>query len=134
MVEISYHLLRFFLKLLSHIPFRVLYAMSDGVFYLLYYAVGYRRKIVRQNLTESFPGKETHEIKHIEKSFYHFFADMFFESCKLASMSREEIRHRMAFKNVEEVEQAITADRPERFTILIKGSNSTRLFRLPALL
>ena len=38
------------------------------------------------------------------------------------------------FKNVEEVEQAITADRPERFTILIKGSNSTRLFRLPALL
>ena len=73
MVEISYHLLRFFLKLLSYIPFRVLYAMSDGVFYLLYYVVGYRRKIVRQNLTESFPGKGIHEIKHIEKSFYHFF-------------------------------------------------------------
>ncbi len=103
MVEISYHLLRFFLKLLSYIPFRVLYAMSDGVFYLLYYVVGYRRKIVRQNLTESFPGKGIHEIKHIEKSFYHFFTDMFFESCKLASMSREEIRRRMAFKNVEEV-------------------------------
>lgn len=96
-----YHLLRFFLKLLSHIPFRILYILSDGLFYLFYYLVGYRRKIVRQNLTESFPEKSLPEIKRIEKAFYHYFIDMIFESCKLASISPKEIKRRMNFKNVE---------------------------------
>ena len=38
------------------------------------------------------------------------------------------------FNNVEEVKQAIEARRPEGFTILIKGSNSMKLFQLPPLL
>ena len=38
------------------------------------------------------------------------------------------------FKDVEEVKQAITDNRPEGFTILIKGSNSMKLFQLPQLL
>lgn len=98
-----YHLLRFLLKLLSYIPFRVLYILSDGLFCLLYYLVGYRRKVVRQNLTESFPEKSLPEIRRIEKKFYRFFADMILESCKLASVSPEEIRRRMKFTNVEAV-------------------------------
>lgn len=103
MTESIYHLLHFFLKLLSYIPFRLLYIISDGMFYILYYIIRYRRAIVRKNLTESFPGKQLHEIKLIEKKFYHFFMDMLLESCKLASISKEEIRRRMVFKNVEEV-------------------------------
>lgn len=103
MTESIYHLLHFFLKLLSYIPFRLLYIISDGMFYILYYIIRYRRAIVRKNLTESFPGKQLHEIKVIEKKFYHFFMDMLLESCKLASISKEEIRRRMVFKNVEEV-------------------------------
>ena len=98
-----YHLLRFLLKLLSYIPFRVLYIVSDGLFYVLYYLIKYRRKITRKNLTESFPNKNLNEIKRIEKDFYHFFADTILESCKLAFMSQDEIRRRMKFKNVEEV-------------------------------
>lgn len=98
-----YHLLRFFLKLLSYIPFRVLYILSDGLFYPLYYLIRYRRKIVRRNLTESFPEKNLSEIKHVEKRFYRFFTDMILESCKLASISQDEIKRRMKFKNVEEV-------------------------------
>lgn len=102
-----YHLLRFFLKLLSYIPWRVMYGLSDGLFYLLYYMVGYRRKIVRKNLSESFPEKDLSDIKRIEKGFYRFFADMLLESCKLASMSSEEMRKRMKFKNVEAVNAMI---------------------------
>lgn len=102
-----YHLLRFFLKLLSYIPWRVMYGLSDGLFYLLYYMVGYRRKIVRKNLSESFPEKDLSDIKRIEKGFYRFFADMLLESCKLASMSPEEMRKRMKFKNVEAVNAMI---------------------------
>lgn len=103
MAESIYHLLRFLLKLLSYIPFRLLYIVSDGMFYILYYIIRYRRAVVRKNLTESFPDKSLHEIKLIEKKFYHFFMDMTIESCKLASMSQDAIRRRMAFKNVEAV-------------------------------
>ena len=96
-----YQLLHFFLKLLSSIPFRVLYALSDGLYYLLYYGVGYRRKVVRRNLTECFPEKELPEIKRIEKQFYRFFVDMVFESAKMTTISAEEISRRMKFINAE---------------------------------
>jgi UDP-N-acetylmuramoyl-tripeptide--D-alanyl-D-alanine ligase len=38
------------------------------------------------------------------------------------------------FNDVEEVKAAINIERPEGYTILIKGSNSTRLYQLPELL
>lgn len=98
-----YQLLRLFLKLLACIPFRVLYFFSDGMFYVLYYLIRYRRKIVRKNLTESFPEKSLSEIKHVERKFYHFFMDMLMESCKLATLSPDGIRRRMKFRNVEAV-------------------------------
>lgn len=102
-----YHLLYFLLKILSHIPLRALYILSDGMFYILYYLIRYRRKITRRNLTESFPEKSLPEIKEMEKKFYRFFSDMMLESCKLASISPEEISRRMKFTNVEVVNSAL---------------------------
>ena len=96
-----YHLLSFFLKLLSYIPFKMLYVLSDGLFYLLYYIIRYRRPIVRKNLTESFPEKSEQEILQIEKNFYHYFTDQVLESCKMTTISPEEISRRMVFTNVE---------------------------------
>ena len=96
-----YHLLSFFLKLLSYIPFKMLYVLSDGLFYLLYYVIRYRRPIVRKNLTESFPEKSEQEILQIEKNFYHYFTDQVLESCKMTTISPEEISRRMVFTNVE---------------------------------
>ena len=96
-----YHLLSFFLKILSYIPFGVLYVLSDCLFYPLYYIVRYRRKVVRRNLTESFPEKSEQEIKRIEKGFYRFFTDQVLESCKMMTISPEEITRRMKFANVE---------------------------------
>ena len=96
-----YHLLSFFLKLLSCIPFKVLYVLSDGLFYLLYYVIRYRRPIVRKNLTESFPEKSEQEILQIEKNFYRYFTDQVLESCKMSTISPEEVSQRMKFTNVE---------------------------------
>jgi len=98
-----YHLLSFFLKLLSYIPFGVLYFLSDGLYCLLYYVIRYRRRVVRKNLTESFPEKSERDILQLEKKFYHFFTDQVLESCKMASISPEEIKRRMTFKNMEKV-------------------------------
>lgn len=98
-----YHLLSFFLNLLSRIPFGVLYFLSDCLFYLIYYVIRYRRPIVRKNLTESFPEKSEQEIKQIEKQFYHYFTDQVLESCKMATISPKEMAQRMKFTNIETV-------------------------------
>lgn len=98
-----YRLLRFLLTILSCIPFRMLYILSDGLYYIIYYMVRYRRTIVRRNLTESFPEKSMAEIVEVEKKFYRFFMDMFFESCKMATISPQEMSRRMKFSNLEPV-------------------------------
>lgn len=95
-----YYALLSLVKILSYIPFRILYILSDILFFPFYFIIRYRRKIVRKNLIESFPYKSIDEIIRIEKEFYHFFIDIFFESCKLISITPEEIKRRMKFTNI----------------------------------
>lgn len=97
------YLISFLMKILSSIPFGILYILSDGIYYLLYYVVRYRRRIVRKNLVESFPEKSEQEIVVIEKKFYHFFTDNILESLKMTTISPKEISRRMKFKNLEAV-------------------------------
>lgn len=96
-----YHLLSFLLKLISYIPFRALYVLSDGLYYILYYIIRYRRKIVRKNLTESFPTLKGKDILQVEKKFYRYFTDQVLESCKMATISTEEMKKHMKFTNIE---------------------------------
>ena len=107
-----YFLLKSVWKLLSMIPLPVMYVLADGLYYPFYYLIRYRRKIVRRNLTESFPQKNMDEIKKIEKSFYRFFLDIFFETCKFATVSEKEIRRRMKFVNPEAVNQPFIENKP----------------------
>ena len=99
----TYHILSFFLRLFSYLPFCLLYIISDGLYFLVYYIFRYRRRIVRKNLTESFPEKSEHDIKEIEKKFYSFFTDNMLESLKMFTISRKEMIQRVKFMNVEEV-------------------------------
>lgn len=98
---IRYHMLLSIVKMLSYLPFGLLYVLSDALFFPFYFIIRYRRKTVRKNLTESFPDKSRDEIIRIEKKFYRFFVDMVLESCKLVSISPEEMKRRMTFANIE---------------------------------
>ena len=74
-------MLSFLLKLISYIPFKVLYLISDSLFYPLYYVARYRRNVTRKNLSECFPDKTDRELNDIEKGFYRFFVDNILETC-----------------------------------------------------
>ncbi|MUP46877.1 lipid A biosynthesis acyltransferase [Gramella sp. BOM4] len=87
------------LWLISILPFRLFYAFSDLVFFLVYHVFGYRRKTVQQNLNLVFPEKDDNEIKRIEKEFYIHMCDMFLEMIKSISISEEELQKRFTFKN-----------------------------------
>ena len=82
-----YYLIYGILYLISLLPWRVLYFVGDCIYVLVYYILGYRRKVVKQNLEISFPEKSEEEKKKIEKKFYHNFIDTFIESIKLLSTS-----------------------------------------------
>ena len=90
--------------LISLLPLRVLYGFSDVLAYLAYYVVRYRRGVVRKNLTTSFPEKSPKEIIAIEKRFYRWFTDYFFEAIKLLSISDEELDRRFTITNSNEIE------------------------------
>ncbi len=91
--------------LLSLLPFRVLYCLADLIYLLLYYVIRYRREVVRKNLTTSFPEKDLKEIIRIEKKFYVNLCDYFVETLKMASLSENQIRKRMRFEGLEQIEQ-----------------------------
>ena len=78
--------------LISRLPMRVLYILSDGLYVIMYHMVRYRRGIVKKNLQSSFPEKTDSERKDIEKRFYHWFCDYFFETLKLLTATEDEVR------------------------------------------
>ncbi|MFA5245737.1 MAG: lysophospholipid acyltransferase family protein [Pedobacter sp.] len=99
------------LFLISLLPFRILYLISDLLFLILYHLVGYRRKVVFNNLQNSFPEKSIAEIKTIEKRYYHYLADLIIESVKSFTISSEEIKKRFIFKNLSAITSYLEAGR-----------------------
>lgn len=89
-----YRFLYGLLYLLSLLPWALLYTIGDGLYLLLYYIIGYRRKVVKSNLQMAFPEKSADERKRIEKAFYHNFIDQFIETLKMISITEEEVRKR----------------------------------------
>lgn len=95
------------LNLLAFMPWWWIYLNADGLFFVAYYLLRYRRKTVRKNLQECYPEKSARAIKEIENAFYHHFADYFFETIKLLHASDEAIKRRMVFHNVEFIDESI---------------------------
>lgn len=90
-----------FLWLVSILPFRLLYVVSDGLYVFLYHIVGYRRKTVMNNLELVFPKKSNAERKRIAKRFYHHLCDMILEAIKSININVDDMKARFKFTNIE---------------------------------
>lgn len=102
-MKFIYYIVFFFWYLTSLLPLRLLYFFSDLLYYPLYYCFRYRHKVIRKNLIGSFPEKSMEEIIRIEKQYYHFFCDYIFETIKLLSISKKNLKSRMTFEGVDEI-------------------------------
>ena len=112
------------LLFISILPFKVLYFISDLIFYLSYYIIGFRRKIVRKNLELSKVAKSKNDLIRIEKEFYRHFTDVFFEMLKYAYMEQRQLE--WAFKTtylyVEKEEQdliQISGFKPDNYQAIL---------------
>ncbi|MBR1902449.1 MAG: lysophospholipid acyltransferase family protein [Bacteroidaceae bacterium] len=100
------------MRLLAGLPLGILYLISDAAFPIIYYIIRYRRRLVRENLSRSFPEKCEKEIICIEKAFYHNLCDVFIEAFKCLNISDQEMRRRV---------EVVNSELPER--IAAEGKN-----------
>ena len=115
---IAYIILYPILWLISILPFRLLYLLSDGAYVLIYYVIGYRKKVVTDNLKLAFPDKSDKEIAIIRKKFYHHLCDMILEAIKSITISEDEMKKRYVFTNVEEVHKL---EKENKSIVLLMG-------------
>lgn len=99
MAFLSYITFLIFGNLLALMPMRVLYIFSDLLYPFVYFIVGYRKKVVYENLRNAFPEKSEKEIEIIAKKFYRHFCDVLVEILKLLHISHEEINKRMKYSH-----------------------------------
>jgi KDO2-lipid IV(A) lauroyltransferase len=110
----------------SLLPFPLLYALSDGLYILFYYMLGYRKKVVLQNIRNSFPDKTEKEHIEICKKFYRHFCDLVVESLKTFTISEKEVLKRVIFTNPEVIDKYFDQKR----SVIIAGGhyNNWELF------
>ena len=99
MKYIEYLFFRCLHVLVSIIPFRLLYVMSDVCAVIMQYLIRYRTNTVSDNLKNAFPKKSPDEIKIITRQFYKHLCDITLESIKGYSLSTKQILKRYQFLN-----------------------------------
>ncbi|MBN7798449.1 lysophospholipid acyltransferase family protein [Parahaliea mediterranea] len=92
-------------RLISALPFPLLYAAAWLAYLALYYVAGYRKAVVRNNLARAFPEKSAREITVLAKKFYRRFAQVALEIVKARRMSPEDFRRRVVLRNPELLEE-----------------------------
>lgn len=107
MKKIPYYIVYALWYATSLLPLRVLYILSDVLFFIIFYILRYRRRTVWVNLVTSFPECEPEEFKSIERKFYHWFCDYLVESIKLMTISPEEMKRRVVFKGTDLVDECV---------------------------
>ena len=100
------------LYVVALLPLGALYVLSDAVYFLVYYIIRYRRRLVRTNLRNSFPDKSEADIRQIERKFYLHLCDCIFETLKLLHVSDKEMQKRVTTINAGLVEKIAATGKP----------------------
>ena len=107
MKKLLYYIVYGLWYVLSLLPLRVHYWLSDALYVLIFHLLHYRRRTVWVNLVTSFPELEPEEHKQIERQFYHWFCDYLVETVKMMTISAEEMKRRLVFKGTEQLNKCI---------------------------
>lgn len=98
---ITYYLVVPFLYLFAYLPSSVLYKLGDVLAFVLRDLLGYRKKVVLNNLRNSFPDKSNTEIEQIANESYSHLADRVVENIKCLTIKQEEYLKRCTVENIE---------------------------------
>ncbi len=102
-----YQIAKAFWLIWAFIPLRIGYMFSTFFYIIIYYIVGYRKTIVRQNIRFAYPMITQKELKKIEQKFYQYLCDIFFETAKLSLWDEKQIKKHIQFDNLYPVEETL---------------------------
>jgi Kdo2-lipid IVA lauroyltransferase/acyltransferase len=93
---------------ISWMPFWLLYGISNALYALCFYIIGYRKNVVKENLKHAFPADSADMLAKKEKAFFRYFCDFILESIKAMSLSANQAQKRCSFENLEEIQSKMT--------------------------
>jgi KDO2-lipid IV(A) lauroyltransferase len=99
-------------RLLSRLPFPLLYAFATFLGWLAHRVFPYRQHVVRENLTKAFPDFDEARLQDAMKHYYRGFAEVLVEIIKGASLSAEEIRRRVKIDGLEGARALLAGGKP----------------------
>lgn len=108
---ITYRSLYGVVYIVSLLPMTFLYAMASFAFFLSYHVIGYRKAVVIQNISRSFPDMKYGEIRCVVKKFYDCFTAYFAEILKSISAPAEVFDKKITFENLELIDRHMNAGR-----------------------
>ncbi len=114
------------LKPISLFPGWLLYGISNGLYIVVYRLLGYRKSVVRMNLTNSFPELSKEKRLAIEREFYVHFFDLIVESIKVFSISKSELGRCFVQRNPEIFQKYFDAE--QHVTLVGGHSGNWELF------
>lgn len=85
----------------SLIPMPLLYGFSSFMYVFTYHILSYRKAVVIQNISRSFPEKKYGEVREVVKKFYVCFTAYFAEVIKSVSISPRQLDKKLTFVNLE---------------------------------
>ena len=97
--------------IVSLLPMTFLYSMASFAFFLAYHVVGYRKAVVIQNISRSFPDMKYGEIRCNVKKFYVCFTAYFAEILKNISISAKVLDKKIIFENLELIDKHVNDGR-----------------------
>ncbi|MBF4984832.1 acyltransferase, partial [Nonlabens mediterrranea] len=112
MQAIAFYLFYPLLWIISRLPSRLTYLLSDFAFLIVYYIIGYRKKVIINNLRIAFPDKPLKELELLCKKTTQHFCDSFIEVIMSMSMSHEEMLSRFQYTNLELINDLRAQNRP----------------------
>lgn len=118
MGTIAYYLVLPVFYVVSWLPFRLLYLLSDVMFLLVYRIFGYRKSVVTANLERSFPEKSSDEIAAIRRGYYRYFCDLVLETIKTLSISPAAVNERFSFGDMSSFEHCF---KKKQSVIIVMG-------------
>lgn len=96
------------------------------MYIILYKGVGYRKKVVRMNIQNSFPEHSKEKQEKIEREFYCHFCDLIVESIKAFTISKVELEERFVQRNPELFQKYF--DKGQHVTVVGGHSGNWELF------
>lgn len=112
MQAIAFYLFYPLLWMISRLPTRLAYVISDFAFLIVYYIIGYRKEVIISNLKIAFPSKTENELKDLCKKTTQHFCDSFIEVILSMGLSHEEMRQRFMYTNLEMIHELRAQNRP----------------------